>query len=211
MVEEQIINSPMRKVYEACGGRDIDVPRPPSGPLLDLMKLRALCFGQLVNESGDDFYEIAIQTYKKSIILADGTLSKRVASQLRLNLCKLLLKWNSLDKIKTEVTSLLVWVMQEGVDAKLKDEAAQMKARCEKNEIKEVLKAMNVVHGYDYGGGWSSHWYECPNGHPYFIGECGRAMEQGNCIECEAQVGGGDHQLLSTNRQAGGAIAEALR
>ena len=23
------------------------------------------------------------------------------------------------------------------------------------------------------------HWFTCPNGHPYFIGECGGAMQTG--------------------------------
>ena len=32
----------------------------------------------------------------------------------------------------------------------------------------------------------SGHWYECPNGHPYVIGECGGAMEVGRCSVCNA-------------------------
>lgn len=31
----------------------------------------------------------------------------------------------------------------------------------------------------------SGHWYECPNGHPYVIGECGGAMEKTKCPECK--------------------------
>ncbi len=36
----------------------------------------------------------------------------------------------------------------------------------------------------------SGHWYECPNGHPYVIGECGGAMEVGRCSVCNVQIGG---------------------
>jgi len=36
----------------------------------------------------------------------------------------------------------------------------------------------------------SGHWYECPNGHPYVIGECGGAMEVGRCSVCNAEIGG---------------------
>ena len=41
------------------------------------------------------------------------------------------------------------------------------------------------------------HWYECPNGHPYAIGECGGAMEKSVCPECNAEIGGLNHNLNS--------------
>ncbi|KAF9940948.1 hypothetical protein BGZ65_005598 [Modicella reniformis] len=47
--------------------------------------------------------------------------------------------------------------------------------------------------------GGSGHWYRCPNGHTYVIGECGRAMQAAVCPECGAQVGGGDHRLFGDN------------
>ncbi|KAF9155352.1 hypothetical protein BG015_010198 [Linnemannia schmuckeri] len=47
----------------------------------------------------------------------------------------------------------------------------------------------------------SGHWYQCPNGHPYAIGECGMAMEQARCPECGASIGGGEHALLQSNRR----------
>eukprot|EP00899_Mesostigma_viride_P021368 jgi/Mesvir1/29232/Mv11413-RA.1 len=34
------------------------------------------------------------------------------------------------------------------------------------------------------------HWYRCPRGHPFFIGDCGGAMEHAICPECGAQIGG---------------------
>ncbi|XP_052747658.1 NFX1-type zinc finger-containing protein 1-like, partial [Galleria mellonella] len=57
-----------------------------------------------------------------------------------------------------------------------------------------VVKAMNMKAG---------HWYKCPNGHYYCIGECGGAMQIGKCNECGAQIGGQSHKLLSSNKHAG--------
>ncbi|KAH7108419.1 P-loop containing nucleoside triphosphate hydrolase protein [Auriculariales sp. MPI-PUGE-AT-0066] len=44
------------------------------------------------------------------------------------------------------------------------------------------------------------HFYMCPNGHTYVIGECGGAMQASSCPECGARIGGGGHTLDSTNR-----------
>jgi hypothetical protein len=45
--------------------------------------------------------------------------------------------------------------------------------------------------GYKQG-----HWYKCPNGHIYAIGECGGAVEVGQCNDCGEAVGGTSHSLL---------------
>ncbi|XP_071287737.1 E3 ubiquitin-protein ligase RNF213-like isoform X2 [Agelaius tricolor] len=39
----------------------------------------------------------------------------------------------------------------------------------------------------------SLHWYECPNGHPCTVGECGRPMERSRCPECHVLIGGRNH------------------
>ncbi|XP_067914752.1 E3 ubiquitin-protein ligase rnf213-alpha [Heterodontus francisci] len=36
-------------------------------------------------------------------------------------------------------------------------------------------------------------WYQCPNGHPCVVGECGQPMETSYCIECKAEIGGRGH------------------
>jgi len=46
----------------------------------------------------------------------------------------------------------------------------------------------------------SGHWFECPNGHAYAIGECGGAMQSSRCPECNQSIGGNSHQLNSNNR-----------
>ncbi|KAL2074450.1 hypothetical protein VTL71DRAFT_8228 [Oculimacula yallundae] len=42
----------------------------------------------------------------------------------------------------------------------------------------------------------SGHWYNCENGHPFAIGECGMPMEQARCIECGARIGGQNHSAV---------------
>ncbi|KAF8997694.1 hypothetical protein BDQ17DRAFT_1428824 [Cyathus striatus] len=59
---------------------------------------------------------------------------------------------------------------------------------------------MDIVHALDFAT--TGHFYTCPNGHPYTIGECGGAMQTSVCPECGESVGGSNHALLSTNRRA---------
>ena len=41
--------------------------------------------------------------------------------------------------------------------------------------------------------------YRCPNGHLYSIGECGRPMEESKCLDCEALIGGRNHESAEQN------------
>lgn len=60
-------------------------------------------------------------------------------------------------------------------------------------EREQIVKAMGLTQG---------HWFKCPNGHIYAIGECGGAMQESKCNECGAAVGGASHRLRSDNRLA---------
>ncbi|KAM3598560.1 uncharacterized protein V6R79_019582 [Siganus canaliculatus] len=40
-------------------------------------------------------------------------------------------------------------------------------------------------------------WYNCPNGHPCTIGECGQPMETSRCLDCGAQIGGQGHRPVA--------------
>ncbi|KAF5240849.1 hypothetical protein FAUST_4149 [Fusarium austroamericanum] len=42
----------------------------------------------------------------------------------------------------------------------------------------------------------SGHWYNCVNGHPFAIGECGMPMEMARCPECGAAIGGSSHRAV---------------
>ena len=56
-----------------------------------------------------------------------------------------------------------------------------------------ILKAMDLTKG---------HWFKCPNGHVYAIGECGGATEESTCPDCGANIGGLGHRLDSRNALA---------
>ena len=44
---------------------------------------------------------------------------------------------------------------------------------------------------------------QCPNGHLYTIGECGKAMESATCPECGSKIGGENHKLNTGNAVIG--------
>ena len=45
-------------------------------------------------------------------------------------------------------------------------------------EKRQVVAAMGPARG---------HWYSCPNGHVYNIGDCGGATVEANCPDCHAR------------------------
>ena len=57
----------------------------------------------------------------------------------------------------------------------------------------EIVKAIGLTKG---------HWFKCPNGHYYCIGECGGAMHEAKCPDCGATIGGRQHTLRSDNQLA---------
>ncbi|XP_023929947.1 NFX1-type zinc finger-containing protein 1-like [Lingula anatina] len=61
-------------------------------------------------------------------------------------------------------------------------------------ERQEIVQAMGLTQG---------HWFKCPNGHIYAIGDCGGAMEEATCPECKARIGGQSHRLRDDNQLAG--------
>ncbi|XP_072540909.1 NFX1-type zinc finger-containing protein 1 [Salminus brasiliensis] len=61
------------------------------------------------------------------------------------------------------------------------------------DERKMIVRAMNLSLG---------HWYKCPNGHVYAIGDCGGAMVSRKCPNCNATIGGANHTLTAGNAVA---------
>ncbi|KAF4674803.1 hypothetical protein FOL47_008681 [Perkinsus chesapeaki] len=64
---------------------------------------------------------------------------------------------------------------------------------------REERQQVDVAMSAEITGSTVGHWYACPNGHPYFIGDCGAARQSAVCRECGARVGGQD-TLASENR-----------
>lgn len=79
------------------------------------------------------------------------------------------------------------------VDA-VKKQLARHHQQLTQEERRSIDRAMGGRHGTGAG-----HWFACPNGHAYYIGDCGGAMEESTCPECGATVGGGQHRLRPDN------------
>ncbi|KAF4662628.1 hypothetical protein FOL47_006168, partial [Perkinsus chesapeaki] len=65
----------------------------------------------------------------------------------------------------------------------------------ERREINSAMQAERGVLGAAAG-----HWYACPNGHPYFIADCGGANQITQCPECNASIGGRSYRMEQGNR-----------
>ena len=57
----------------------------------------------------------------------------------------------------------------------------------------DIVKAMEMSKG---------HWFKCPNGHIYAIGDCGGATVESTGPECKARIGGSGHRLRDDNQFA---------
>ncbi|KAI9221484.1 hypothetical protein BC828DRAFT_356939 [Blastocladiella britannica] len=53
------------------------------------------------------------------------------------------------------------------------------------------------------------HWYTCPNGHYYVVGDCGGTVMESRCADCGASVGGTQHRLREDNDRAHGLLDTA--
>ncbi|KZZ90554.1 hypothetical protein AAL_07240 [Moelleriella libera RCEF 2490] len=62
-------------------------------------------------------------------------------------------------------------------------------------ELAAIKQAM--VSGHGGIATHSGHWYNCANGHPFAIGECGMPMEEARCPECGAAIGGSNHRSVA--------------
>lgn len=212
-LEKKIRKSPMRVVFEACGGVElVETAPPPASQLIRCLELQSIACEKNIKESNDENFLNALKAYEKAMTVADESKSSRSGARIRLATAKLQLKFcQDPMSIRSKVIPLLDWIISSPVkfddlirDAEqLKQELSEeMLAQKRVETIRAVVAAMGKGGGYDYGGSASSHWYECPNGHPYFIGECGGAMQEATCIECGERVGGGGHALLGTNRSS---------
>ncbi|KAH9084293.1 hypothetical protein LEN26_001090 [Aphanomyces euteiches] len=71
-----------------------------------------------------------------------------------------------------------------------------------KEEKEEILKFLLALRLIGILASEAIGRYACPNGHPYVITECGGAMQESNCPECGAAIGGSGHNLLSNKQTA---------
>lgn len=83
------------------------------------------------------------------------------------------------------------------VSAEVDDVGRLLRDSGYRSEMKMIVAAMQA----EFSG--TGHWYRCENGHPFTIGECGRAMEEALCPQCNAPIGGQNHQSAAGVQQAG--------
>lgn len=145
----------------------------------------------------------------KAIYLADETRSIRKGAELRIinaRFLNLLMSDGANSVWVPARNQLCDWIICSSspcVSQEQRETAQKLKTLyLPMTEAEKRMVHMAMTEG-DYFGG-NGHWYVCPNNHPYFIGECGGAMEQSYCADCGAPVGGGNHELLMTNRSING-------
>ena len=70
-------------------------------------------------------------------------------------------------------------------------------------ELESVMKGLLKGNADLANAGWNGqgHFFKCPNGHPYVIGDCGGATQVSQCPECGAQIGGRHHSVVASNAQ----------
>jgi hypothetical protein len=66
------------------------------------------------------------------------------------------------------------------------------------DEQMAVVRALSANRDFAHTG----HYYRCPNGHLYVIGDCGGATQRASCPECGETIGGSGHTLDATNSRA---------
>ncbi|CAP61981.1 uncharacterized protein PODANS_5_1320, partial [Podospora anserina S mat+] len=91
---------------------------------------------------------------------------------------------------------------REDVQEALKALKSTRYEKVSREEVKAIKLAM--VSGFGGMSTNSGHWYNCQNGHPFAIGECGMPMEVARCPECGARIGGLDHELVDGVSRAQG-------
>lgn len=64
----------------------------------------------------------------------------------------------------------------------------------------DELRAVYAAMAAEFSG--TGHWYNCEQGHPFTVGECGMPMEQARCPECDSPVGGQNHSPAEGVRRA---------
>jgi hypothetical protein len=58
----------------------------------------------------------------------------------------------------------------------------------------EIKAAMTITSSSE-----QTKFYQCQNGHPYAIGNCGRPWVKDTCKECGVEIGGEQHKLIEGN------------
>eukprot|EP00957_Ditylum_brightwellii_P164181 12500265-Ditylum_brightwellii.AAC.2 len=96
-IQKKIQKGPMSKVYEACGGSlHVDVPPPPSKPLIRALQLMAKVHCSKIGKTNDDDYKKAVSSFEEAIAICDSSESNQSGACIRLDLAQCILNWNTI-------------------------------------------------------------------------------------------------------------------
>lgn len=87
-------------------------------------------------------------------------------------------------------------------DAVLQLEPGWPQAQALKKMLENTTQRSEVIAVMTREVGGRGHWYQCPNGHLYVVGECGGPMQTATCPECRAVIGGTQHRPAEGNTHA---------
>jgi hypothetical protein len=219
---KKIKKGPRRTIYEASKGVDVDFPHPSPSLLMKtllligdyyLKRLTAESSNSTDTERGSErseitsYFDQGISYLDECQHVADETVSIKSGAEVRLLKARLI---NSLVKVLSgketwleERNIILDWVVNNAsaaISVEQRESATILRGTytISQEERELIVAAM----GSEYAGGYGrGQWYECPNGHEYYIGNCGQAVSSGICAECGSRIGG-DNRLFGDNRPA---------
>ena len=87
-------------------------------------------------------------------------------------------------------------------NAVLQLEPGWPQAQALKKMLENTTQRSEVIAVMTREVGGRGHWYQCPNGHLYVVGECGGPMQTATCPECRAVIGGTQHRPAEGNTHA---------
>ncbi|PYH49757.1 uncharacterized protein BP01DRAFT_331171 [Aspergillus saccharolyticus JOP 1030-1] len=127
-----------------------------------------------------------MRTHSKRVEVENGNKTRQRAQE-ELTAC---------ERLCNKLPKLLGYLLDDIEDARKTINDGTFYALVTSEEKRQVYRAM----AEQFGG--TGHWYYCANNHPFAIGECGLPMEEARCPQCEAPVGGLNHQLAEIARPA---------
>ncbi|TGZ81583.1 P-loop containing nucleoside triphosphate hydrolase protein [Ascodesmis nigricans] len=106
------------------------------------------------------------------------------------------LAYQSLEQCEARMTSATKSLVKDLVQAQLMLEDSTFHTEVSTEEKAEVYEAMAA--GYQ----GTQNWYYCENKHPFTVGNCGMPVQVARCPECDARIGGREHELVAGVRPA---------
>jgi hypothetical protein len=206
-------------MYELVGGNNqiygSIVPQPPAFKLIKALLLLSnlyLCIAEksILNKK-IKYLEKAMEISNEAIIVSDNGQFLNSGANARLINSKILLSLgfvnNKINNMNLTMEALLDWIISNpspAVTEQQRRSAYKLLEDSKKGVLSSEEKAQIVfaMSGGSGVGGYHGHWYQCENGHEYFIDNCGGANQVSNCMECGAVIGGTNYVLHSTNTRA---------